>query len=417
MAECPGVLHLAAMADGGLARIRTPGGGLSAAQARAVAQAAAELGSGAIDLTNRANLQIRGLALDAGLALGKRLAAVGLGADGPADRRRNILLDPFAGLDPAEAFDLAPLGAALDAALTAAPWIGGLSVKFSFVLDGGGRAGIGAVPSDVICVAGPGGSVTIRFGASAVEAEREAALPVLLALAEIASHGALRGHQLPRAQTLDVLSALPGVRVLAARPEPRVLAPRYGAIPTNAGAVALAVPVAVGRLDAATLHWLADRAERDGDGALRLAPWSAVVLTGVAAERAPALLAEAEAIGLPPVSVVERLRVTACAGAPSCERAREPAKALGAAVLALAARDPSALPLGTASLHLSACPKGCAGSTPADLLLLGATERPGWTLHADSAPRAPGPAIGALDDPEPADILHALHRAGQLTPA
>lgn len=127
MADCPGVLHLAEMADGGLARVRTPGGRLTAAQARAVADLAERLGSGVVDLTNRANLQIRGLPLGGGADLGAGLRAVGLFVDGPADRRRNVLLDPLSGLDPTERLDLRPLAETLDRALIAAPWIGGLS--------------------------------------------------------------------------------------------------------------------------------------------------------------------------------------------------------------------------------------------------------------------------------------------------
>ncbi|WP_326638541.1 precorrin-3B synthase [Streptosporangium sp. NBC_01755] len=50
-----------AAADGGLARIRVPGGALTARQLRVVAAAARELGSGVIELTSRANLQVRGL--------------------------------------------------------------------------------------------------------------------------------------------------------------------------------------------------------------------------------------------------------------------------------------------------------------------------------------------------------------------
>ncbi|MFD1330910.1 precorrin-3B synthase, partial [Methylopila musalis] len=135
MADCPGVAHLAEMADGGLARVRAPGGRLRADQARRVAELAEELGSGVLDLTNRANLQIRGLKPDAGRALASALGAIGLYAEGPADRRRNVLLDPLAGLDPAEAADLSALADALDRALTGQDWIGGLSPKFAFALD------------------------------------------------------------------------------------------------------------------------------------------------------------------------------------------------------------------------------------------------------------------------------------------
>jgi len=75
--RCPGVRVLHQAEDGALARIRVPGGRVAAAQLRAVADAAA-LGSGLVELTSRANLQLRGLPDDAGPELVGRMAAAGL---------------------------------------------------------------------------------------------------------------------------------------------------------------------------------------------------------------------------------------------------------------------------------------------------------------------------------------------------
>ncbi|MFC7052902.1 hypothetical protein ACFQI3_09415 [Hansschlegelia quercus] len=402
MADCPGVAHLAAMADGGLARIRAPGGALTANAARAIADAASELGSGIIDLTNRANLQIRGLPLDAGPALAARLAAAGAAMDGPADRRRNILLDPLSGLDPAEIHDCRPLGTALDGAMSRAPWIGALSPKFSFALDGGGSSGVGAIASDVVALADEAG-FTIAFAGTAVHARPDVAMDVLLRIAETAAARGpgVRAVDLPVLPLLEELARRFGVRPAAA--VARRLSPGLGAL---YGAVV--IPVPVGRLDSAMLRWLADAADRNGCGGLILAPWSAVVLPGVAPEAADHLLFASETIGFTPVAVAGRLTVAACAGAPSCERAREPAKALAAAILALAAQDRSLLPDRPTSLHLSACPKSCASSAAADLLLVGASDGQGWDMRRDARPRSPAPPERRLDAPSPRDILALL---------
>jgi precorrin-3B synthase len=401
MADCPGVAHLAAMADGGLARIRTPGGALTASAARVVAEAASELGSGIIDLTNRANLQIRGLALDAGLTLAARLAEAGLATDSIADRRRNILLDPLSGIDPSEVRDCRPLAAALDEALSSAPWIGGLSPKFSFALDGGGASGVGAIASDVSVVADQVG-FTIAFAGAAFHVRLDNALGALVRIAEAAASTGpdSRATDLPLPALVEEFARF-GVEPAA--PVACRLTPRFGAI-----AGAIVIPVPVGRLDAGMLRWLADAADREGCGSLVLAPWSAVVLPGVTPAKTSELLAASERRGFTPVPVAERLLVAACAGAPSCERAREPAKALGAAILALAAQDRSLLPDRPTSLHLSACSKSCASSAAADLLLLGATQSRGWDVRRDARPRSPAPIDRRLDDPSPRDILALL---------
>ena len=58
---CPGALQTHRAADGELARIRLPGGTITAAQMEAVAEAATEFASSTLELTSRGNLQIRGV--------------------------------------------------------------------------------------------------------------------------------------------------------------------------------------------------------------------------------------------------------------------------------------------------------------------------------------------------------------------
>ncbi|GHH44439.1 hypothetical protein [Lentzea cavernae] len=117
---CPGAVELHAAADGGLARIRVPGGTLSAAQWDVVRVAAAELGNGSVELTSRANLQIRGLA--DGVELGARLAAAGLLPSASHERIRNIIAAPLE--------DEQGLVDEIDAALCADPALAALPGRF-----------------------------------------------------------------------------------------------------------------------------------------------------------------------------------------------------------------------------------------------------------------------------------------------
>ena len=56
---CPGLFYAVPARDGILSRLRTPGGMLTSQQAVLVAHFAAQCGDGYIQITNRANVQIR----------------------------------------------------------------------------------------------------------------------------------------------------------------------------------------------------------------------------------------------------------------------------------------------------------------------------------------------------------------------
>lgn len=75
---CPGLVRVVAAADGGLCRIKLPGGRFDAARARAIAAVARTHGSGVIEATNRANLQVRGIRDGEADALSHALIAAGL---------------------------------------------------------------------------------------------------------------------------------------------------------------------------------------------------------------------------------------------------------------------------------------------------------------------------------------------------
>ncbi|SFR24713.1 precorrin-3B synthase [Lentzea waywayandensis] len=144
---CPGAVELHAAADGGLARIRVPGGTLSAAQWDVVRLASLELGSGSIELTSRANLQIRGLA--DGVELGARLAAAGLLPSASHERIRNIIAAPLE--------DNQALVDEIDAALCADPALASLPGRF-LVTAGASVSGLGGDIGLVSGDVGPAGN-------------------------------------------------------------------------------------------------------------------------------------------------------------------------------------------------------------------------------------------------------------------
>ena len=75
---CPGALRPMLSGDGLVVRVRPRMARLSPAQVRGLAEAALRHGNGVIDLTARANLQLRGVRPEAHLALLDDLSELGL---------------------------------------------------------------------------------------------------------------------------------------------------------------------------------------------------------------------------------------------------------------------------------------------------------------------------------------------------
>jgi precorrin-3B synthase len=132
---CPGVLAPHDAADGALARVRLPGGVVSAAALRVLAGCAEDLGDGAIHLTSRGNLQLRGLDRE-DPRLEERLRAAGLLPSSTHERVRNILASPLSGVEGGLA-DVRGLALELDTRLCAVPALADLPGRFLFALDDG----------------------------------------------------------------------------------------------------------------------------------------------------------------------------------------------------------------------------------------------------------------------------------------
>ncbi|MHC0066626.1 precorrin-3B synthase [Nostoc sp. UIC 10890] len=138
-ATCPGLFYPTPAADGILSRIRIPGGIISSQQCRAIADIAEQHGGGYIDVTNRANLQVREIRTGINAEVLKYLQDMGLGSGNTVvDQIRNIMTSPTAGIDPQELIDTRPFVQSWDDYIAAHPALSGLSAKFSVCFDGGG---------------------------------------------------------------------------------------------------------------------------------------------------------------------------------------------------------------------------------------------------------------------------------------
>ncbi|MEH2228327.1 MAG: precorrin-3B synthase [Nostoc sp.] len=138
-ATCPGLFYPTPAADGILSRVRIPGGIISSQQCRAIADIAEQHGGGYIDVTNRANLQVREIRTGINAEVLKYLQNMGLGSNNTVvDQIRNIMTSPTAGIDPQELIDTRPFVQGWDDYIAAHPALSGLSAKFSVCFDGGG---------------------------------------------------------------------------------------------------------------------------------------------------------------------------------------------------------------------------------------------------------------------------------------
>lgn len=311
--RCPGVLCVWPAADGGLARIRTPGGRLTGSQASVLAAAASDLGSGIVELTARANVQLRGLRPGAERELADRLRPAGLLPSEAHDRVRNIVASPLQGLDvlgaPAGRPDLGPLLAALDAGLCADPALARLPGRFLFGIDDG-TADVTALGADVALFAVDGGYALLLGGtdpAIAVAAAGAADLALHAARAFLTERSAQGSPAWRLAELADgaprVAARLPefGARPAGGTgvpPEALTVSrpPALGAAMQGDGRIALVVGTAAGTLSARAVAELA--AVADPRRGLRVTPWRSVVVAGLDPARSARVAARLAARGL-----------------------------------------------------------------------------------------------------------------------
>ncbi|MDA8292721.1 MAG: hypothetical protein M0Z33_13760 [Actinomycetota bacterium] len=353
---CPSVDNVLARADGGLVRIRVPGGRIGAAALLAVAEAAQRWGSGIVEITGRANLQLRGVRSEAAADLAEALVGAGVSGGPHADRRRNVLLDPLGDLDP-EAEDLGPLLGPLLAALDAEPRLDGLDEKFGFAVDGGGSFGLAGRRAAVV----------------ATPTRTRGVMAVCWAWADDGEEGSpVRPRRVARSELVDALveaavDSLGRRRSSVAVPAASADSVARVAGPLGAGAGWVGAMPTLGRADAGEMVTLATAARRRSGGLLRLTPWRGVVLPAVASDESGALLEELRAGGLVVDAADPASTVVACAGSRGCTSALTDAVGDARRVIA-ARREAGSRP---AALHVSGCAKCCAQQAPLATTLVG----------------------------------------------
>ena len=145
-----GLFYLTPNKEAFMCRLRIPGGIVKSFQLRELARISQELTTGCVQITTRANLQLRLIEPKNAPEVLRRIQGVGLHTRGAgADNIRNITCNPTAGIDPHELIDTLPLCHQLAQIIINDRSFYDLPRKFNVAFDGGGRIGVVEDTNDI----------------------------------------------------------------------------------------------------------------------------------------------------------------------------------------------------------------------------------------------------------------------------
>jgi precorrin-3B synthase len=349
---CPGALQVHRAADGALVRVRLPGGMLEASQLEVLARVTTDLGSGAMELTSRGNVQIRAVTDTAAMAAA--LGAAGLLPSPTHERVRNIVASPLSGRAGGTA-DVRAVVAELDSAIQAEPRLANLPGRFLFGLDDG-RGDISGLAADV-------GVHVIGESAALLLAGRDTGVrlrpPEMVdALTTVAGRFADISETAWRVDELDDPARLLGDFTPAAQPGatwPVVTRPPVGWIEQDDGRIALGAAVPLGVLPARVGEFLAGI-----DAPTVVTPWRSVLVFDLDEAVADTALRVLAPMGLVFDENSPWLSVSACAGSPGCEHSVADVRADAAAAIA----EPA-----TGHRHFVGCERACGSPATGQVLV------------------------------------------------
>ena len=375
---CPGALRPMETGDGLVVRVKPRGGVLPLDTAEALASLALRLGNGDLDLTARANLQIRGVRENTLERLLSGLHDLGLlDQNAESEAVRNVVGSPLAGLEHGACLDIRPVAAAIEARLASDETLWRLPAKWSILLDDGGPPSLAGVPADLRFEATGDGSV--RIGLADAPLRARCAPEDVPDLVAALARSALGGE--PRRMGALVRERGAGAVFSAAglAPEPTPATPLHPVAPHDligwhrlGNAEVLGVAAAFGSCRAEDLLALLEAARAAGAIDLRLTPWRVLLLTGLTDVGASHILQVTRTLPLIADPDDRRLAITACSGMPACARATTPVRADAAALAGIG------LPLSAMHgplVHVSGCAKGCAHAMPVPWTLVGRSGR------------------------------------------
>lgn len=357
---CPTAFRPMMSGDGLLLRIRPEAGSLPVAALKLISEVAQRFGSGDVELTNRANVQIRGLRAETLAAAQAELVRAGL-ADSEHPDLPNVAVDPLSGIDP-ESQDVSALADAFEAALKSYDDLARIPPKFGYAISGEDGGMFGA--ADILISATKAGACLRLDGDAGLAAgiERDEVIAATLRLT--GAFLALRRQHADLRRMRDAVAAFgarmlfesAGVTEIQYRAADHVTALAPGLVSYGPHASALVIGLPFGAIDAATLCELCDAAEASGVNRVRISTARSLIFHSEQASALAALLEKSANLGLVIDPADPRASLHACPGAPKCANATTQTR-IDARLLA----EAFATHTGKVSdIHVSGCPKGCA---------------------------------------------------------
>ncbi|XZO04466.1 MAG: precorrin-3B synthase [Microcoleus sp.] len=403
---CPGLFSGSRARDGILSRMRIPGGILNVAQCGAIADLVDRYGTGYVQVTNRANLQIRNLNSAISAEVWQNLQALGLASRlVEIDPIRNIMASPTAGIDRQSLLDTRPLVKDWDDYLQTHPELSELSPKFSIGFDGGESVSICAIRNDILLAVGGKSvdseilfSLHLNGGNTEIIIKKSQCISVLAALAntylEYSKKYPVIDGKKPRLRHLladwgvekyleQIQHNLPFVlQQSSIAPSEKSLAnyQHLGIHPQQqSGFSYIGIALPLGWLKSQQLRDLANSAQNFGGGTLRLTPWQNLLISDIPNHRLSELEKSIARLGLHSSATNLDSCLVACAGntgcAGGCASAMTDTQSHALAMVKdLAQKLQIDRPI---NIHFSGCEKSCAQHSPIDITLVGIQMRQG----------------------------------------
>ncbi len=402
-----GLFHVAPAQDSFMLRLRVPGGIIHSHQMRGLARMAEQWGYGRLDLTTRANVQIREFRPRSIVDVLNTVQKLGMTSRGSgADNIRNVTASPISGFDPTELIDVQPFADAMQNYISNSRDMFALPRKFNIAFDNGGAISTLADTNDIGFVAvrvGEGKAVPsgvyFRVLLCGITGHKQFAtdcglllrpdqlIAVAAAMVRVfVENGDRTDRKKARLKYLvdgwgierflaetEKKLAFPVISLAVDQCEPRRPIDRAGHLgrhaQVQAGLSYLGVVVPVGRLPVEQALAVADVAESFGTSEIRLTVWQNLLIPNIPTEQLDRAKAALQAAGLDCTAGRVLSGTVACTGSQGCRFAATDTKTHA---LELARSLDAAFEiLHPINLHVTGCNNSCAQHYIGDIGLMG----------------------------------------------